>query len=120
MDAGFDENEAEFGIFVFSIALEMFANCNSLWRTVRQHLLFDWRRIVFDVCGVTFLINIYRSSGISGASPIEGKSLCQSKTKQRHSCEGSVEYDALPHGWCVEPISVYRTIRFENPKNLVT
>lgn len=30
MDAGFNKNEAEFGVFVFSVALEMLADSNSL------------------------------------------------------------------------------------------
>ena len=30
MDAGFDQNEAEFGVLVLPIALEMFANGHSL------------------------------------------------------------------------------------------
>ena len=34
----------------------------------------------------TFLINMYRSSGISGARPVGRKSLRQSETKQRHVC----------------------------------
>ena len=41
MDAGFDENEAEFGVFVFSVAFEMFADGDSLERIVHQYLVFD-------------------------------------------------------------------------------
>ena len=30
MDAGFNENKAKFGVFVFSVALEMLANSDGL------------------------------------------------------------------------------------------
>ena len=58
MDAGFDKDEAELGVFVFSVALEMFAHGDSLERTVDQYRVFDWKGIVFNVCGITFLINM--------------------------------------------------------------
>ena len=66
MNAGFNEDKAEFGVFVFAVALEMLANGDGLslisylpsWRAHGERLK------------PTFLINMYRSSGISGARPV--------------------------------------------------
>lgn len=117
MDAGFDQDEAEFRVFVFAIALEVFADGYGLWKVkdyvrdidgMKARKMRDWRyrRVREDGRrekaignlqfhrvwgkesdaggGLTFLINMYRSSGISGARPVGRKSLRQSETKQRH------------------------------------
>ena len=62
MDTGLDENETELGVLVFAVALEMLANSDSLEEI---SVLPDAQ--ILDL--LTFLINMYRSSGISGASP---------------------------------------------------
>ena len=54
MDAGFDENKAEFGVLVFSIALEMLANSDGL--SLVNRLPLHWangKRLK-----ATFLINM--------------------------------------------------------------
>ena len=66
MDAGFDENKAEFGIFVLSVTLEMLANSDGLSLINRLPLCWANR----ERLKATFLINMYRSSGISGARPV--------------------------------------------------
>ena len=73
MDAGFDKDEAEFRVLVFTVALEMLADGNSLSSRQRQSPSLGKKR--GKKCGrsevdATFLINMYRSSGISGARPV--------------------------------------------------
>ena len=77
MDAGFDENEAEFRVLVFAITLEMLADGDGLV-SVSASLYLDRTNQKEWTDDATFLINMYRSSGISGARPVMQKSLRQS------------------------------------------
>jgi hypothetical protein len=75
VDTGLDQNEAELGVLVLAVALKVLADSDSLIDKSVQHYR------VGKMAARTFLINMYRSSGISGARPVV--SLRQSKTKQR-------------------------------------
>lgn len=73
MYAGFDQNEAEFTVLVFAVLLEVFADCDSLQSISASFYLLiknsnsrEWD----SKDDATFLINMYRSSGISGARPV--------------------------------------------------
>ena len=77
MNAGFDKNEAEFGVLVFAVALEVLADGDGLVDTYQLPILSPkTQRQRGSVCKgnrtmkATFLINMYRSSGISGARPV--------------------------------------------------
>ena len=54
MDAGFNKNKAEFGVFVFSVALEMLADSDGL--SLINHLLSCWAN--GERLKATFLINM--------------------------------------------------------------
>ena len=74
MDSRLDENEAEFRVNVFAVALEVLADGNGLTLIVSADFLLLTEEVkekgdrVRD--DATFLINMYRSSGISGARPV--------------------------------------------------
>lgn len=74
VDTRLNENETELGVLVLAVALKVLADGNSLLSVMLVFLLPDrpgiWRRGL-----LTFLINMYRSSGSSGARPV--RSLCQ-------------------------------------------
>lgn len=75
VDSGLDKNEAELGVLVLAVALEVLADGNSLWGKILVSGYFSrWMGLVVPVR--TFLMSMYRSSGSSGARPV--KSLCQS------------------------------------------
>ena len=75
MNSGFDENKAELGVFVLAVTLEVLADSDSLGH-VSDMSPSIWTLAVTAIgnkskkVGITFLINMYRSSGISGARPI--------------------------------------------------
>lgn len=75
MDTGLDENEAELAVHVLAVALKVLADGDSLGKTLALLRPYGNVRVVVIF---TFLIRWYRSSGISGARPVGGKSLCQS------------------------------------------
>jgi len=81
VDTRLDQNQAELGVLVLAVALKVLADSDSLgW------LEGATRQMIVKSAGekrLTFLISMYRSSGISGARP--NQSLCQSTTIQRHS-----------------------------------
>ena len=78
VDARLDEDEAEFAVLVFAVALEVLADRYGLHPTIP--LSARWRGLWGGGEGLqTFLMSMYRSSGISGARPVWwGKSLRQS------------------------------------------
>ena len=112
MDAGFDENKAEFGIFVLSVALEMLANSDSL--SLINHLPSSWangerlKSYLLDqhveVLGYLWSEACYIEITPSVKDQAEAKLYCM-----RHSSGA----EALSHG-------MYRTVRLENSKNFVT
>ena len=67
VDTGLDENETELGVLVLSVALEMLADSDG-------HMKRQLCRSCLQADSQTFLINKYRSSGISGARPINSVS----------------------------------------------
>ena len=77
MNAGFDENEAEFGVLVLAVALEVLADGDGLIFVSTNFPLDRGNEREWND-DATFLINMYRSSGISGARPVMKKSLRQS------------------------------------------
>lgn len=77
MNAGFDENEAEFGVLIFAVAFEMLPDGDGLIVVSSGPPLEGESERKRDK-DATFLINMYRSSGISGARPVMNKSLRQS------------------------------------------
>lgn len=65
MDPRLDENEAELGVLIFAVALEVLSDRDSLgFRFSIVYPLIEPRGE-----RQTFLINMYKSSGISGARP---------------------------------------------------
>ena len=82
MDAGFDENEAELRVFVFSVALEMFANSDSLLKI--NHLPSSWAKR--ERLKSYLLDQHVEVLGYLWGEAYCLKSLRQSKTKQRQYC----------------------------------
>ena len=64
MDTGLNENQSELRVFVLSVSLKVLADSDSLQRV-------SMRLVSYGIEVLTFLINMYRSSGISGARPIK-------------------------------------------------
>lgn len=89
VDTRLDENEAELGVPVLAVALKVLADGDSLEeRLAFQHLSNATQAqsasTVVRAWGfLTFLMSMYRSSGISGARPVTHLSVSQT-TKQRH------------------------------------
>jgi hypothetical protein len=74
VDTGLDQNQAELGVLVLAVALKVLADGNSLGYMLASRDLPTSQ--LFPPDGpLTFLISMYRSSGISGARPV--LSLCQ-------------------------------------------
>ena len=69
VDTGLDENEAELGVLVLAVALEVLADGDGLEGNVLA-LSRDPGSRESARLSLTFLINMYRSSGTSGARPV--------------------------------------------------
>lgn len=80
MDTGLDENEAELGVLVLAVALEVLADGDSLGRKLAK---IQYNDVTAQGASgsLTFLMSMYRSSGSSGARPIISLSV---NTVQRH------------------------------------
>lgn len=66
VDTRFDENEAELGVLVLAVALEVLSDGDRLHRV---SILWNHQALCLEMR--TFRINMYKSSGISGARPAD-------------------------------------------------
>jgi hypothetical protein len=81
VNARLDENQAELGVLVLAVALKVLADGDGLSRgELAGGLLSSSGQGIAR----TFLMSMYRSSGISGARPVTHHSVSL-MTKQRHS-----------------------------------
>lgn len=69
MDPRLDENEAELGVLVLAVALEVLADSDGLYDKVGRSVLKE-PKLGLPSGDDTFLMSMYRSSGSSGARPV--------------------------------------------------
>lgn len=92
VDSRLDQNEAELRVLVFSVALEVLADGDSLGPYVSGRVYSPVRPSAHPT--PTFLINMYRSSGSSGARPVLWIITLSARDQAEAFVRGTVPTDA--------------------------
>ena len=110
MDTGLDENQAELGVLVLAVALEVLADGDSLADVSNVRSCECARPIVYD-CTHLLDEHVKVLGDLGGEACI---SLCQSETKQRRNltCMSCIVFQLLPAVICRSGLSFTQVVAY--------